>query len=224
MRVGHLSHKEFSYILTMNEFLASNETEILTYFRIPSMREHSLNYKTLYDLLREAGIDEKPSVSELLTLRLAILHGEKHPTISKIESLPGADEVLQFIRKFKNSNKLWCDLWYEHFPKSEFAHALFRYEDEPMTVPAIDYERFLMDYNPNGVYNNQDQYEQNVVRNVRTLVILTRSQYAPPRTLGECEQILTKMSAQNIVMMPEAAKAFHQKYLANKPIGVGAKK
>jgi hypothetical protein len=46
-----LSFEYFSEIVNNNEYVASNDTEMLTYYRIPGMRQNSLSYTILYDLL-----------------------------------------------------------------------------------------------------------------------------------------------------------------------------
>lgn len=222
LRVGQLSFEEFCTILNYNEWVASNETETLTYHRISEMREHSLSYTILYDLLMASGNTKKPTPKLLLDLRKDILFGTNTTNlVATLEQQEGASEVLAYLRKFKENNKAWCRLWYDNFPRPENPHEAFPYEEDGAVAPLTDYENFLESFNPNGPSNTQEMYERNVIKNVRNLIHLTQSPIPLPTTMTECKEALDKM--EGVIVMRDAAEHFHETYIKNKTVGTGGK-
>lgn len=223
LRVGELSFDEFCNIMNYNEWVASNETETLTYHRIPEMREHSLPYTILYDLLIKAGYTKKPTPKLLLDLRKDILFGTNTTNmVSNIEQQEGASEVLAYLRKFKENNKAWCRLWYDNFPRPANVYEAFPYEEDGAVAPLTDYESFLENFVVNGASNTQEVYERNVRKNVCNLIHLTGSQIPLPTTMAECKSALDQM--EGVIVMRDAAEHFHETYIKNKKIGTGAAK
>lgn len=220
LRVGEISFDEFCTILNYNEWVASNETETLTYHRIPEMREHSLPYTILYDILMKAGYTHKPSSQLLLDLRKDVLFGtDTTGMISTLEQQEGATEVLAYLRKFKENNKAWCKLWYENFPRPTNVYEAFPYQEDNAIAPLTDYEGFLENFIPNGAHNTQEMYERNVIKNVRNLIHLTGSNIPIPTTMDECKAALDQM--EGVIVMRDAAQHFHETYIKNKKVGTG---
>ncbi len=210
LRPRDFTFEKWSEILNVNEWVASNETETLTYFRIPDMREHSLNYAIMYDLLKEAGRPQ-PEVDELLTLRKAVNADESIPDLEKCTD---ADLVFSYIRKYKENNALWCKLWYENFPEIALP-----YSEERLCLPVIGYDKILKHYVP-GIYfqDQQKAYEINMLENIKTLALLAKLPLADiPKTFDDCEKTLKMLEGK--VIMPEVAKEFHFTYNKNKKVG-----
>lgn len=221
LRAREISFKEFCEILNINEWVASNETEIMTYFRILNMRSKSLPYRVMYDLLIDAGYTQKPTPRQLLDLRRDVLFEHETSLTRTLSAEKGADEVFAYLRKFKENNKAWCELWYNNFPRPADVHTAFPYEDEEVYAPVLGYEMFLEQFSINGPYNTQENYEHNIYKNVCNLVHLTQSTDVPlPRFFADCEETLRRLEGR--IIMPEVAKEFHTTYIKNKKVGTGA--
>ena len=220
LRVGEISFEEFCTILNINEWVASNETETLTYHRVPGMREKSLPYKILYDILISAGYTEKPSVKQLLDLRRDILSENETGLTRTLEAQVGADEVFAYLRKFKENNAVWCRLWYDNFPRPAKPYEAFPYEDEEIVAPVVGYDTFLENFQINGLYNTQENYERNIIKNVNNLLYLTGSDIPLAFTMDHCEDILKKLDG--VIVMAGPAEHFHETYIKKKTIGTHA--
>lgn len=221
LRVGHMSFEEFCTILNMNEWVASNETETMTYYRIPGMREKSLEYTILYDLFILMGQSKKPTPAQMLELRRNILDGKQPNLVNELESQPGGSEVFAYLRKFKANNAAWCELWYKNFPRPANAFEAFPYEDEEIYAPLTGYETFLKHFNPDGPYNTEQNYRKNILKNVRNLVYLTGSKVPLPIHFDECEATLKSLEGE--IVMRDVAEHFHETYIMRKAIGTHAK-
>ena len=108
-----LNYEYFCEIANHNEYVASNDTEMYTYYRIPSLREKSLSYTILYDLLIKK-YPETPSIEFLLELRKSIILNNDDCGLG---DHPDSQKVFDYMRKFKQNNIVWCDLWYSKMPQ-----------------------------------------------------------------------------------------------------------
>lgn len=211
LRPRDMTHERYSEILNYNEWVASNETETFTYYRIHGMREKSLDYTIMYDLRIHAGLTKVPTVEELLDVRKKIIDGE---TIPELASHPDAELVFSYLRKFKENNSVWCQLWYENFPEIPAS-----YRDNRLCLPVLEYDKILSHYTP-GLHfaDPQAAYEKNVLQNVRTIALLSgMSTKSTPKSFAECEETLKKL--EGTVIMPKVAHDFHFTYIKNKSIG-----
>jgi hypothetical protein len=201
-----LNPKDYSFdyfceIVNYNEYVASNDTEILTYYRIPEFREKSLPYKILYDLLIEK-YKTAPSVETLLNIRKAIVFDE---TDGGLGSTDVSEKIFSFLRKFKENNKVWCELWYNGFPKIPAPYAHKR-----TCLSLKDYVQVLENYMPE---HNEERYRFNILTNVQTALSLTGERDLP-QSFDECAEAIKRL--ENKVIMENVAEAFHTQYMKNK--------
>lgn len=210
LRPRDMTFEKFTEILNVNEWVASNETETFTYFRIPDMREHSLDYTIMYDLLLHAGYSQ-PQIEDLLQLRKNIINGAEYPEISNHSD---AAMVFAYLRKYKENNAVWCKLWYDNFPEIPAAYA-----DERICLPVLEYDKILKHYIPGVHFENQQlAYEKNILQNIKTLALLAQLPESDiPEIFADCENTLKKLDGK--VIMPEVAEHFHFTYIKNKKVG-----
>ena len=209
---ANMTFESFAEIMNVNEWVASNETEIFTYYRIPEMREKSLDYTIMYDLLRFAGRHKKPTANEMLDFRQRIILGAPEDNvIGLMNQHPDADKVLGYLRKFRKNNAAWCKLWYENLPTINRS-----YSEERLTLPVLEYERILEDYISFSVIGlRQERYEMNVLKNVRSMIaMLNLPKNYMPIFFRHCKQALAE--CEGMVVMPEVAKEFHFTYITSK--------
>ncbi len=198
-----LSFDQFSEIANFNEYVASNETEVLTYYRMDGFRKKSFSYPILYDLLIQRS-PVQPAVRELFDLRRAIVldghdGGFAHD--------PAAERIFAFLRKFKKNNQVWCRAWYDHFPLIPFNYAHKR-----ACLPIMGYEQILRNYKEQGT---EQSYRDNVLHNLHVAFAMAgREEY--PRSFEECEEAVKQL--EGTVIMDDAARIFHTQYLLSKTV------
>lgn len=205
-----LTFERFCEILNINEWVASNETETLTYYRIDSMREKSLPYTILYDLLQAAGFKDKPSVKWLLDLRRDIIQGKPLPV--GLTNHPDSEVVLSYFRKFIENNHVWLEAWHQGMPRITAP-----YEYERLSLSVLDYEHYLTHYRPEK-RDEQKMYELNMLLNVTNMVeLLQNPAITIPKRFDECQEKLDQM--EGMIIMPDVASHFYSTYQKNKAVG-----
>lgn len=205
INVHQYSFEAFCEIVNVNEWVASNETETLTYYRVPGLRENSLQYTILYDLLTHAGQNEAPSHEFLLDLRQIIVYEGQSCGLDKH---PDSAKVFSYLRKFKENNALWCKLWYEHFPKLETP-----YFKKRLCLPLFMYDTFLERYQPIEKGKEEELYQHNVLMNLQIAYGLL-GEKTRPENFEECADAVRFLEGR--VIMPEVAEEFHTLYMKNK--------
>jgi hypothetical protein len=202
LQVHGLTFEYFSEIVNTNEWVASNETETLTYYRIPQMRENSLPYTIMFDLLQSSGYEHAPTPEFLLNLRKSIMFENSDGGMG---SHPDASNVFSYLRKFKENNALWCKLWYEHFPKISKPYA-----ERRLCLPLLTYEEILLNYK---TLNSEERYQKNILLNIRTALEMV-GETDLPNTFAACEQAVKHLEGK--IIMKEVAAQFHELYIKNK--------
>lgn len=202
INVHDYTFEYFCEVVNHNEYVASNETETLTYYRVPELREKSLSYTIMYDLLQHAGYTNQPDANFLLALRKSIVFDEKDGGLS---NHPDSGKVFSYLRKFKENNKLWCKLWYENFPKITDT-----YVHKRLCLPILSYEDVLLNYR---AINSEMQYEANVLQNIRVALQMI-GETELPKVFSDCEEAVKKLEGK--IIMGNVAKEFHELYLKNK--------
>lgn len=201
INVRAFSYEYFDQIATINEYVASNDTEIMTYYRLPHMRSQSLPYPILYDLLKDK-YPLAPSTDILLNLRKDIILNASDVGLA---SNPDASRIFKFLRKFKYLNPAWTRLWYDGFPSMPINPT-----QDLTCLSLLDYQDILNVYQP---LSNQNLYERNILRNVRNAEILmgktnlVNSFYDIPDALKEIE---------DKVILDKVAQQFNKLYQANR--------
>lgn len=191
----------FRTVALYNEYIASNETEIMTYYRLPELRKKTFEFPILFDFLFEKS-DAKPTVKELFETRKNYIDYGKLPAFIKTEE---AKEVLSFLSRFKDNNEAWVKLWYYKFPAIE--PDLF---SERLTLPIRNYDSLIYSYVP---VNSQKLYEDNILHNIRYGLSLL-GETGLPSSFAECQTAVKKL--ENRIIMEDIAREFHQKYVEKK--------
>jgi hypothetical protein len=154
-RFDELSAGEYADQFTRSEYRASNETEILIHFRIPSLRATVFtDQRIVSDVLRERGIAQ-PDMNRLCNLRPLFV---EDTVLDGFFSGPDADIAARFKRYA--GNREWA--------RSRFGsiRQYFTELDLPQGsgLTNAEYEDVLRTYEPSLT---QAQYEQNMITNVR---------------------------------------------------------
>lgn len=192
------SFEEFCKIVIDNEFFASNETEMLTYYRLPSLRKKTLPQKIVYDVLIEKQ-KEIPDVQTLYDLRKGIIHSdfiEKFFLTSKEDK-----EMLGFLKKFKRNDALWCREWYD-----KFSVLPEKYSDKPLTLSYTEYGEKLMKYESK---NDEQLYQNNILMNIQRAFLMLQLPDMP-QTFEDCFEGIKVL--ENKIIMEDSAKYFHKIY------------
>ena len=141
LHVKNHSVLSFYEKLVLNEQIASNETEIETYNRLPEMRAHTFPHRIFYDTLKEHDATDL-SFEELLGMRILIAK----MGYCKINGKEVQDESTQFIAKFWKNNILWSEMRYKNYPECELERtshtylSLQNYEDVCEQYESLDDE------------------------------------------------------------------------------------
>ncbi len=160
---------EYYGLTERNEWVSSNETEILAYYRVPGLREKTFEFPIFYDVLNTISEKMKPkhvpNVVDLLKIRESLVT-ESYPWDYFVLPMFGKDnpDVLR-IRSFLNktsNNFAWSAMWYHGYPEAV----------KPLTLPYRSlrydyYERDILAYGESKL--SQGQYELNIIRNASFL-------------------------------------------------------
>lgn len=192
------SVEEFRNISVSNERVAANETEIFVYYRLPELRNRTFKFHILYDYLR-ARYKNIPEVEEVEILRTKLIEGKKVPYF--LNNRDGK-RIVAFLRRFKDNNKLWAKLWWSNFPQNRS-----KYLKNQISLPPLDYERFLRNYRPSLT---QEGYEKNIIRNITLGLEMLGKKNFP----GDNEDVNKYLSLfENKIFMENTAKKYHQEYV-----------
>ncbi len=199
LNLSDLSFEYFCEIANHNEYVASNDTEILTYYRLPDFRSKSLDYPILYDILKNK-YSETPAINTLLDLRKNII-ADNDVGLSGEQ----AAGVLAFIKKFKENNSVWCRRWYDDFPKIKTD-----YYKKRLCLPLLEYDIFLQNYTS---INSEELFQKNVLENIRTgLAMLGETDL--PVTFEGCKIAMKRFEGK--VILGDTAKDFYEQYMRSK--------
>lgn len=195
------SSKYFHDVVVSNERVAANDTEIITYYRLPHLRPKTLDKPILYDFLR-TEFKNCPDVTSLFTLRNKLIETTFIP--SYLDN-PEGRSVVAFLKRFKDNNKTWSKLWRNFFPVNAVAAI-----NNPMTLSLTSYELFLSNYKP---INSQILYENNVLANIQ-LGLKMLGHKNTPKSFRECFDYIHLFDGK--ILMDEAAQKYHQLYSDSK--------
>lgn len=195
------SLNDFREIIVTNERIAANDTEIYTYYRLPEIRKYTFNDKILYDfisLIHKNNAD----VYEMYNLRNQLIESKQIP---EFLNNPDGKAIMGFLKRFRDNNKLWINLWWKNFPKNGY-----KYIDHQMNLPVIGYEKFLSTYKS---IINQEGYEKNILKNVILgLQLLGEKEF--PKNFNEIDKYIKIF--ENKIFMESVAKKYHKAYIKAK--------
>lgn len=197
LRPKGLGKKIYSKVVINNECAASNETEILAYYRIHQLRENTFEHPILFDLLKKT-YPIKPSSVFLLNLRQSILNNAEVP--QAIECDPRFDQIRTFFGRFAANNPVWCDLWYREFPKMAPRKVTAQYFSN------LNYEKQLLSVRYKKLGSD---YSVALARTINTAHVLAGSK-VKASNIEECLSSVQSLSEK--IILPNAAKLFHLQY------------
>lgn len=189
-RLNELSSAQYADEFTESEYRASNETEILLHYRVPELRAQVLQGKKIvFDILKEQGI-EQPSMQRLCNLRPVLIED----TI--LDRLFGDDpENLSLMANLKqfNGNREWA---------TERFDTISNYFSD-ISLPLgsglthAEYESILGSYEPSLT---QQQYEKNIIRNVRLGFAMCGKELPALNSLDEAIAAAEELEGQHAVV------------------------
>lgn len=200
-----LTFEYFSEIANYNEYVASNDTEMLTYYRIPELREKSLSYTILYDLLVKK-YPEAPPIDFLLKTRKAIVFENDDCGLG---DHPDAEKVFAYLRKFKQNNVVWCKWWYDKMPDVPIP-----YHKKRLCLSLRDYDYYLEGYKAR---RKEEQYQYNVLTNIQVGMALLGEKDLP-ENFSDCAEAIKIFEGK--VIMEDVAKVFHKQYSESKKVEI----
>lgn len=191
LRPRNYSLSEFARLAITNEYVASNETGILTYYRLPKIRQYTFDHPILFDFLSKYSTD-KPPIFDLYKLRQNLIEDSFLETFF----LKNSEEknVIKFHKKFQQNNTLWTQLWHQNFPDLA--------DEDIQTnppIPTFDYDLFLENYTP---IKSQKLFEKNINQNIHRAFSMLNMSSAP----------LDPYLLEGKILMQQSAYTFHQKY------------
>jgi hypothetical protein len=190
----------FSQVAIYNEYAAANDTEILIYYRIPELRAKTFKDKIFYDVLLEK-FKKQPDVRYLFELRRSIIDEND---FSFFKSIPDSKNILDFLTKFKDNNTVWCENWYDKFPKLQID-----YSQKRTALPILDYEEYLENYSSD---KSEERYRDNILYN--TQVAAEIASLKLPQKFEECEDTFKELEGK--VLLEDVAMIFNDQYQKSK--------
>ena len=188
-------------ILKANEYVSSDETEIMIYYRVPGLRQKTFEYPIMYDKITSWS-PEKPSVEDLVDLRTAMAH---KTFVWNIMFTAAERETFKksiyYHTGHTGKHWAWRGLWYPEFPE-------LRENKHLKSLTYDTYEAALTDFVP---ANDERQWQTNYAYNIQFAVEMTTGEYNP-LSFGDCERALSEL--ENTVIMDHAAREYHPFYLA----------
>ena len=183
--MSSVSAEEFDETVIMNEYAASNETEILAHYRVPGLRELVLTDRRIfYDILKDMGVAQPP-VRQLLEMRRQIIE------TSNLDFLFPKQKDRIVIDQFKSyrGNKAWCKRRFNQVialnPTEYFFWAL----------RPFNYERVLVNYQSTST---QENYERTLLKTVRVMWAVLECE-DPPTTFEQCFERIGELEGKVIL-------------------------
>lgn len=185
--------------LVLNEQIASNETEIYTYCRLPQIREKTFPHKIFYDVLKEHNA-ENISFEELLWMRMVIAK----MGYCKVNWKEVHDETTEFIAKFWKNNILWSEMRYENYPDCELERASHTY------LSLNNYDVVCQEYKS---IEDEERYRYNILTNCRNLwILLWYNHEELPTAFEQCQTFVSSIPDDAVIMKKAAEDFYYQCY------------
>lgn len=190
--------EDFLRVVRYNEYIASNDSEILTYYRIPALRQKTFDHPILYDhLIKEYPQAPTPKILEQIRKKCVL------EWYISIQWKRISDQTTSFIQQFKKTNLARSLLWYEQFPVIE-------YVPKQKTFSRHRYQEQLRDYH---IDTSIQHYQKKVLANIQVWLQLLWHKKLP-KHFDEIDEYLPLFD--NQVIMDTAAQEFHKIYTAMK--------
>lgn len=191
--------EKFANLAIDHEYVASNETEIMVYLRVPGLRERTFPKPILYDLLCDHWYDAFNPQS-LLALRRSLASSASHWALFNKDN--GARDIQKYMSRV-SANWVWSALWYDQVP---YVYTRPAWADKALYLTHDNYVSVLSEYD--GALD-QETYERNLTSNASMwarLTLGTEGRYG----MDDIPLLFEKMDGK--IMLPEAARIFAQMY------------
>ena len=187
--MSSVSPDEFEETVILNEYAASNETEIMAHYRVPGLRDLVLTDRRIfYDTLRDMCVSQPP-VRQLLEMRRQIVETSNLDFLfPKAEDQP----VINQLKGYRG-NKAWCKARFEQVvtlnPTEYFFWALRPY----------NYERVLANYQSTST---QENYERTLLKTVRVMHAVI-GLANPPKDFAACFECVQELEGRVMLKSQE---------------------
>lgn len=199
MHVKNHTLLSFYEKLVLNEQIASNETEIETYNRLPHIRQHTFPHKIFYDTLLENNATNI-SFEELLWMRMIIAK----MWYCKIHGKDIQDSTTEFISKFWKNNMIRSEMRYKYYPDCILERTSNTY------LSLQNYDSVCEQY---VSVNNEEQYQKNILVNCCNLwKLLWYTDNQLPTHFDECQQFVASIPDDSVIMKQAAHDFYYQCY------------
>lgn len=189
-RLDEVSAAEYAEQFTGSEYRASNESEILAHYRIPELRGVAFpGMRLAVDLMKERGIPQPPS--RLLNQVRALL--VEYDAFDRL--LGDDDDTWAIVRRLKhfNGNRAWALAHYDdicpHFTDPSLP------QGDGLTD--TEYEGVIASYEP---HLTQEQYELNVIRNVRFAYAMCGLPIPPITSFGQAREAARELEGRHALV------------------------
>lgn len=192
--MSSVSPDEFEETVIINEYAASNETEIMAHYRVPGLRDLILRDRRIfYDTLVDMGIPQPP-VRQLLVMRRQIVESSNLDFLFPKQEDAGVIEQLKGYR----GNRAWCKARFEQVvalnPTEYFFWALRPY----------NYERVLVNYQSTST---QENYERTLLKTVRVMHAVM-GLADPPKDFAACFDRVPELEGRVMLKSQEATVGY----------------
>lgn len=166
--VYDVSQKQFLAEFRRQEWLASTETEVFAYYRVPGLRDKVFpNEKLYYDVIQDRGTygqglkrrdaTQKPDTFEFLTHRRLLVMDDEYGQ-AELGEFP---EILAFFQRWRTLTPKWIGERYKSVVGLDVPDYPWR------RLNALNYEKIIEAYKPPDAQARQEDYERHVMANVR---------------------------------------------------------
>ena len=172
--MARVSMEEFQEIMTKGEYVASDETEILIYYRIPELHKKVfIHERIFFDILKERGV-KQPPLWALAKLRQQLIETDNLDAFffTKTED----QEIKLWFKKWR-INSMWNETRYLESLKVKNAER-FQYR----SLTPYNYERTIENYEAIG---GEAEYQKLVLSNIQLAFAIVGLEN-PPTTFEEC--------------------------------------
>lgn len=154
--ISSVNQAEFDEAIILNEYTASNETEVFVHYRIPELRQKILQDRRIFfDVLKARAIP-KPTPRSLLFLRKALIETDDLDTYFFTDS---AYQIIKKQYKSYRGNRAWCKARFIEIRKFKNPTEYFY----PF-LTTNNYERVLSNYIST---TTEQDYQKNILKNFR---------------------------------------------------------
>lgn len=180
-----VSLEQFTRVFTHQERIASSETELLAYYRVPGLRERVFpDELLLYDVMIERG-EPQPSPALFLLHRDRIIMDDDYGD----SVLGDHPEILSWMRSWRRLTPAWCAKRWASMQGRAIPELGWK------RLHVGNYEQVIANYRSPA---SQDDYEQNILRNL-TLAWALLGWEDPPTRFAQAAAAVSRLEGEVLV-------------------------